>query len=49
MQNEDLSTEVVAMATIEANLCQLDLKVDGGEDASAKEPTSTDESAMYWR
>ena len=28
--------EVVAMATIEANLYQLDLKVVGGEDASAK-------------
>ena len=38
--------EVVAMATMEANLYQLDLKVVGREDASAKALTSTHESAM---
>ena len=38
--------EVVAMATMEANLYQLDLKVVGREDASAKALTSAHESAM---
>ena len=38
--------EVVAIATIEANLYQLDLKVVGGEDASARALTSAHESAM---
>ena len=38
--------EVVAMATMEVILYQLDLKVVGGEDASAKALTSTHESAM---
>ena len=38
--------EVVAMTTIEANLYQLDLKVVGGEDASARALTSAHESAM---
>ena len=34
------------MATMEANLYQLDLKVVGGEDASAKALTSAHENAM---
>ena len=34
------------MATMEANLYQLDLKVVDGEDASAKALTSVHESAM---
>ena len=38
--------EVVAMATMEANLYQLDLKVIGGGDASAKALTSAYGSAM---
>ena len=38
--------EVVAMATMEANLYQLDLKVIGGGDASAKALTSAHGSAM---
>ena len=38
--------EVVAMAIIKANLYQLDLKVVGGEDASAKALISAHESAM---
>ena len=38
--------EVVAMATMEANLYQLDLKFVGGEDVSAKAFTLAHESVM---